>query len=348
MNQFTLKSLWQSSFAKLLKTNPGSQPKPCKLELLNLDQRDLPAVISAATIASTFNSGNSVLMARATPLADSALGTDLPGVNGTVASTLKPGNLLRDTAKIDLRSVSTTAEMSRQFAAAGFTVRTASETPDANGNVLTVVKTVRKTGLGATFQSGEVDGFNYWNRIVNGNLSGDIRASAGTTTIQLEMGVDLVNGQPRYWINPTSAVLIENLKGSSTARGSVNIGNLRDVSVSAPYQMDLDASLKFRDINGDRKIDINELRDSRGGIGAINGSINLNPTFNAKVAGVVPFRAIHRLTLEFANPRSRGTHCPRLSSVRSLRRFEVPHGSPGIRSLQRCARTSRYEDSIHQ
>jgi hypothetical protein len=148
---------------------------------------------------------------------------------------------------------------------------------------------MKNKSVSGRFSPDKIDGFRYWDQTVNGAVSGTVPVNSRQAAVELTAGVDLVGGQLRYWVAPQSGVSVKGLAGNATVGGTVNIGELKGVKVSGKFDVGLNAAVKLRDLNGDGRVRVDELQDRRGATGDIDGKLTFAPTFQAKVAGTVPF-----------------------------------------------------------
>src|SRR5262249_10710211 len=153
-------------------------------------------VYSLNSIFGAFNAGSSSLRDRSAALVSQALGLDLPVVQESIDQALdlagkfaQPFNVsvLLDTAK--------TAAID-QLTQAGFTDIRLDITPDANGDLLHLTRTLTWNSTTGAFSVGGSTGFSYFDNNVRGQLLGTFLANAPTITFQVTFGVDVLNGTP--------------------------------------------------------------------------------------------------------------------------------------------------------
>ena len=223
---------------------------------------------------------------------------DIPLIGGTLDSAL--GGLTQDiktpfqTDQLDINAAWTTIQ--QQLANAGFTVQyplssTFTGSQDTNGDLLRVKWTSPpnwNTTPVVCVASGQT-GFDYFNQITSGLLTGVFSASAPTISFQVTLGVDVqtISGvqQLSFYVDQSSGLTIGGFTASGSFGGNVGLGSLGNVDVSATASLSVtsatlsfvpgasgpepDGKLRFADFQP------NNIKNSIAG--NVQGSVQLNP-----------------------------------------------------------------------
>lgn len=168
-----------------------------------------------------------------------------------------------------------------------FTVEYLDVIPQAGTNdLLRITWNPRLQSAPATLEVGGSTGFSYFDDGVTGHLEGSLRATAPTLSFQLTLGVDLLNGQPRFFVGDSTRLAYSGLSATGHVSGALGLRNLASVSAQGTLSVNASASLGLQDLDADHKLRVEDFRDHLGQIlvADVDASIRLeNLQFKAEL-----------------------------------------------------------------
>lgn len=247
-----------------------------------------------SSIVQAYNDGRLKLIDPKSPLikfiADSGLGdrlVDLPVVEESLSSVLDIASKLQQVFENSFSVSATQAELEqtwRSLEQAGFHLDYLGTSPNSDGDLLRVTFDRTFDQTKATFNTAGKTGFDYFDKDVNGSLSGSVSATTPSLRVKVSFGVDVVHGTPMFFVADTSSVKFEGLKGNAQLKESeLAIGNLADVKVNSQLKLDLSGGVTLRDSDSDHKLRISDLSRSSSIVGDVDGSVTLDGKFQTNV-----------------------------------------------------------------
>ena len=253
------------------------------LRLESLEHRELFAV-SPIDISQAFQTGIDAAEGQSAEIARQAFERiDLPLVVESIDSALGLHDKLQNALHVDLTPSTdmTLQEIRDQLSDWGFDVQYLGTTADENGDLLRIHQKFTWYDEQANFDVGGKAGFSYFEDGVQGSLEGSVSGRAQPIEIDLTLGVDLVNNQPRFYVADTSKLSLTGLSASGTGTGNIAIKSLLDVNVSGKVELAVTGGFVLQD--ADHKVRVEELP------GAVRGNLDGSLKFkNVQFQAVLP------------------------------------------------------------
>ena len=106
-----------------------------------------------------------------------------------------------------------------------------------------------------------------------------------SVNLQLTLGVDVQNNVPTFFLGTSSALSVNNISGSGSLSGTLDLGSLGSVSAAATATLTISqASLSFTNPHSDGKLRIGDFSTSSEPVaGSVQGSVSLGATLTANL-----------------------------------------------------------------
>jgi hypothetical protein len=259
-----------------------------------LETRDLMSGTPISTAAlSALHSGLVSLESKSAAITNDGLVGDIPNVPLMAQSLdqgLKAADLLRDAFHPNVALSESSDQGQARMIRAGYTVEQWSPSPDKNGDLIRLTRTVDWTKQDRPlFNLGGATGFDYFGTNNDLGFTGGASSSLKQMSFTYTVGVDLVNGKPQFFFGESSHLDVVGLRGSAKASGDFSIGQLYSVQATGQVTFDLDASVTFNDHQSGHKLRILEFENLLGQIvhGDLTGSVKLaHGAFHTTMIGV--------------------------------------------------------------
>lgn len=246
---------------------------------------EVPPVFGFAIdqITSAYNTGRVNVQNVIQFIVSNGLGQDLPVVQETVGDVLDAVNKLRTAFDNNLSGTKEQIESAlRSLQSAGFTLEYLAPTADANGDLLRITYDRTFNTDRARFNIAGATGLDYFDKDVNGSLSGSFNAQSPTVTVHITFGVDAVGrtatsaGTPTFYVADSSSVAFDGLHAQGQVNGEMALRFLADVQATGTLTVDLGGSLRLHDSDSDHKLRVSDLSNASSIVGDVDGSIVLN------------------------------------------------------------------------
>ncbi|WP_168219023.1 calcium-binding protein [Limnoglobus roseus] len=299
---FSIMTNWMKSNSKSRKARRAA-PR-VTLSLSALEAREVPAVLHA-DLVNAFNAGTDVARTAANAAGVvSTFASDVPVLKEDVASVAKLADQFT-AAFAKLNEAAATAgsaiagvdaefqNLAKQIqdTVPGSTVTRFSLTPDAGGDLVRIKYHFEKAIDPQSFSAGgDKNGFSFFDDAVNGKIQGSLSSDKSTFVVDVDYGVDLVNGVPTFYVAEGSKLALNKLHIAGDAKGELAIRSLASVSVSGKLDANVQGNVSLvdnKDGTADKRVRVSALASSA--VGDLTGtSVTLGTaaspiTFSAKV-----------------------------------------------------------------
>ena len=219
-----------------------------------------------ADIVGAYDGGMARMRGNSNGIAEQGLGSaiDLPMLTGSVADGIRAGDKLYQPFDVPSWADKPLSELGPFLASKGFTDIYVSSTPDGGGNLIRATREIHFSPSG-TFRVGGSTTFSYFNGNVAGEFSGSLNVtSPEMITVKFSFGVDVVDGEPSFYVADSSGLTARGLTGTAqNVRARLKLGSFVDVRAAGSVDVAGSAALMLHDPdpNPDGRIRMRDLTD---------------------------------------------------------------------------------------
>jgi Ca2+-binding RTX toxin-like protein len=259
-----------------------------RLRLERLEDRVVPVTLTE--LLNAYNNGASILAQVSTAIADQALGQHIPLVNETLSSALSLGRDIQTPFQTQLNGPDWDTVRSN-LENAGFTVLAPfTGNPDVNGNLLLISWSRTLDNPSILFTASGQTGFSYLDS-ATGDLLGAISAQAQNLTFQATLGVDLVSGQPTFYLADSSGLQVNGLASTSgSVTGNLALGSLGDVDVNANASLSVSsAGVGLNNVHGNHRLRTTDFTSGPALAASVQGNLQGSVQLTASLTAHLSF-----------------------------------------------------------
>ncbi len=188
-------------------------------------------------------------------LADEAFAKDFPFVRETLTEALELADAIAEPFVQAFPPGTATEEQAEEFfLRQGFsTAELYLDQPEQGTNNVLELSWTRSSGVAAELSVGGETGIPYFDADTDENRAGFSGQLAGETAlldVDITFGVDIVDGNPRFFLQEDSYIEVAGVGGSASISGGFTIKELADVQAQATLNVDLGAKLVLQDPDG--------------------------------------------------------------------------------------------------